>query len=277
MDEVIGGIIQAAKEFVGVEEGDYIQDGLLYCGKCHTPKQREYAFPWGTMKPYMLCRCGRLEQQKREEEKKALEFIDRVHRLRKDCFPKQEMWRWTFDVDDGASEKASEVGRRYVECFREMKTAGKGLIFFGPTGTGKTFMAACIANALVDKGYPCHMTSMSRILNKVQELREGKQAYIDSLDSYDLLLLDDLGAEGDTEYRSEIVHNVINSRYDSALPLVVTTNLTAQQLKNPADMKFKRIYSRLLEMCIPVEIGGSDRRRQKCRDNFSDYKDMLGL
>lgn len=277
MDEVIHGIIDASEKFIGIEEGDYVKDGLLHCGKCHTPKQREFTFPWGTMKPFLMCQCQKVRYQREEEEKKALEFCEKVHRLRKECFPKQEMGRWTFEADDRKSGKASDTARQYVESFQKMKKDGKGLIFFGPTGTGKTFIAACIANALVDKGYPCHFTSLSRILNKVTELREGKQSYIDSLDRYSLLVLDDLGAEGDTEYRGEIVHNVINSRYDAGLPLVVTTNLTAQELKNPADVRFKRIYSRLLEMCIPVEIGGFDRRRQKCRDNFSEYKELLGL
>ena len=64
-----------------------------------------------------------------------------------------------------------------------------------------------------------------------------------------LLIIDDFGMERGTEYGLEQVYNVIDSRYRSGKPLIVTTNLTLDSLQNPQDTAHARIYDRLLEMC----------------------------
>lgn len=146
-------------------------------------------------------------------------------------FPESEMHRWTFAADDGADPKTTGIAKRYVEKFDLMKERGKGLLFFGSVGTGKTFHAACIANALIDRGYPCLVTNFARLVNTLSGMYEGKQQYIDSLNKFDLLVLDDLAAERDTEYMNEIIQNIVDSRYRAGLPTIVTTNLTANELK----------------------------------------------
>lgn len=158
-----------------------------------------------------------------------------------------------------------------------MRERGKGLLFFGTVGTGKTFHAACIANALIDKGYPCLVTNFARLVNTLQGMYEGKQQYIDSLNKFDLLVLDDLAAERDTDYMNEIVQNIVDSRYRAGLPTIVTTNLTADELKNPADIRKARTYSRLLEMTFPVEVKGADRRKAKLASDYNEFSDLLGL
>ena len=82
---------------------------------------------------------------------------------------------------------------------------------------------------------------------------------------YDLLIIDDLAAERNTEYMKEIVTTVIDERYRSGRPLIVTTNMTGQEMKNPADIGTDRILSRLFEMCDPVEVVGIDRRKEKLK------------
>lgn len=74
---------------------------------------------------------------------------------------------------------------------------------------------------------------------------------------------------------SEIVMNVIDSRYRSKKPIIVTTNLTSEEIKNPTDVSKQRIYSRLLEMCYPVEVKGTDHRKRKLKDDFESIKNML--
>jgi DNA replication protein DnaC len=75
----------------------------------------------------------------------------------------------------------------------------------------------------------------------------------------------------------EIVFNVIDSRYRAGLPLIVTSNLTAEEIKNPADISYQRIFSRLLEMCVPIEVKGEDRRRKILKNSFSEYSELLGI
>jgi DNA replication protein DnaC len=106
---------------------------------------------------------------------------------------------------------------------------------------------------------------------------EGKQAYYDSLNKFPLLILDDLSAERKTEYMQEIVFNVIDSRYRANLPLIVTTNLTSEELKHPSDISYQRTFSRLLEMCLPVNVEGKDKRLEKLKADIQPMKRLLGL
>ena len=160
---------------------------------------------------------------------------------------------------------------------KEFRAKGKGLLLFGNVGTGKTFYAACIANALIDRGIPCLVTNFARIANTVQGFFEGRQEYYDSLNRFPLLLIDDLAAERKTEYMQEIVFNVIDSRYRAGLPLIVTTNLTREEMQHPADITYQRIFSRLFEMCTPIEIYGKDRRCVALQNEIAGDKRLLGL
>ena len=74
-----------------------------------------------------------------------------------------------------------------------------------------------------------------------------KIKYINSLKRYALLILDDLGAERKSEYMQEQVYNIIDARYKSGLPMIITTNLTAEEMKKPSDLGNSRIYDRILE------------------------------
>lgn len=261
-------------------EGDYIKDGLLHCHKCNTPKECVVMNPFIPNrydKRSCTCKCRREEIAKAEAESRRRDFEKKVKRLRQAGFPDDEMQEWTFDKDDGANEHITSVARKYAENFEKMRDSGKGLLLYGTVGTGKTFAAACIANALIDRGFPCLVTNFSRLINTISGINDGKQKYIDALNDFTLLVLDDLASEADTEFRNEIVFNVIDSRYRAGLPFIITTNLTAQELKNSADIRKQRIYSRLFERCIPVEVKGADRRREKLKDEFQTYADLLGL
>ena len=262
---------------IKAEEGDYLVDGLLYCGKCHTRKQTRIQIHGRDFTPMCICKC---EAQKRAEEEakiKRWEMIQEIKSLRRMGFPDSEMQTWTFDKDDHANKKISSVAQKYVENFDQMMAKGKGLLFYGPVGTGKTFISACIANALIDKCHPCLVTNFSRLCNTISGMYDGKQDYIDGLDSFDLLVIDDLASERDTEYMGEIVQNIIDSRYRSGKPLIITTNLTSEELKHPADIRKQRIYSRLFEMCIPVEVNGRDRRKEILKEDYKEMEMLLGL
>ena len=304
--EVIEQATKAAAENSSVNEGDYIgDDGLLYCGKCNTRKQGEYSFPWGVVRPYHLCKCAEEARDKEEAEwKRAQRMADERERLstlrnnglleasisqicqmicpeakkeaERICFPISNMRSWTFENDDMKNPRITEALKSYVENFPEFREQGQGLLLFGETGTGKSYIAAAAANALFNKGYSVLLTDFERIEKTVFGL-EDKQAYYDSLNKFDLLMLDDLAAERNTSYMQSIVYKVIDSRVASGLPMIITTNLTSEELKKPQAISDKRIFDRVLASCLPVEVTGENRRHKKLAESAGELRAKLGL
>ena len=131
-------------------------------------------------------------------------------------------------------------------------------------GTGKSFFAGCIANALIERDISVLMTNIPSILNQLTGMfAENRAAFISALDDYSLLILDDLGVERNTEYALEQMFLVIDSRYRSRKPLIVTTNLKLEEIKNPPDLAHARIYDRIMERCAPVLFSGKNFREEK--------------
>lgn len=266
-----------AETSIKAEEGDYIgEDGLLYCHKCNTRKQTEINVLGMIRRPMCMCKCEAAKRAAEEEEYQRRKFEERVKEMRRIGFPESEMRNWTFSNDDLTNEQITKAAQKYVDNFSEFRKSGKGLLLYGNTGTGKTYTACEIANALIDKGYPVLVTNFARILNTLQGTFE-KQEYIDDFNNFQLLVIDDLGIERDTAYAKEQVFNIIDSRYRSGLPMIITTNLTMDKIKNPEDIENRRIYDRILERCFPIEVGGSSRRRKAVRDDYESMKNLLGL
>lgn len=277
-DSAIALIIEQANKTANIAPDDYVgEDNLYYCGKCHTRKQTAVEVFGDTRIVPCICRCRADELQAEEDARKQREHFDNVMRMRSVGFPEKAMSTWTFANDDGSNPQMTNAMRKFVDNFQTFQKEGKGLLLFGTVGTGKTFLAACVANALIDKGIPCLVTNFARIANEVQGMFEGKQEYYDNLNKFPLLVIDDLSAERKTEYMQEIVFNVIDARYRANLPLIVTTNLTREELLHPSGLTYQRIFSRLFEMCTPIEVSGADRRQKALREDIGKYKELLDL
>lgn len=270
--DAIGQAVNAANS-KQIEPCDYYgEDGLLYCGKCGTPKECRpiHGAAFGIEKVRCLCKC---EDERQKAEARRLSRQARMDEIRSEAFTNARMYEYTFAVDDGTNTMLSTVARNYVEKFDTFKAMHKGLLFYGGVGTGKSFAAACIVNALTDKGIRARFTNFSEIES---ERRENEDA-IRRLNRYDLLVLDDFATERDTSYMNEIVFAVIDARIQSGLPMVVTTNLTADELKKCVDPDKAKVISRLLGACEPIEVKGEDRRRKQLRTDHADVKKLLGI
>lgn len=271
------GMERMAAEHITAEQGDYIVDGLLYCHKCNTPKQCRVTLFGVERTPPCLCKCEFERRKAEEEERKRAEFLLKIKEYRKMGFPESDMKHWTFANDDLTNERITKAMQNYVDNFEESRKAGKGLLLYGTVGTGKTFAACEVANALIDKGYPVLVTNFARLTNTIQGMFDGKQQYIDSLNRFQLLVIDDLGAERKSDYMQEMVYSIIDSRYRAGLPFIVTTNLTIEEIKKPNDIGNTRIYDRIIERCFPIEVTGGSRRRKAVREGYEDMKALLGL
>ena len=178
-------------------------------------------------------------------------------------------------LDRTTLSQRNGVARFYAGHWDTMQAENIGYLFWGGVGTGKSYLAGCIANALMEKEIPVRMTNFAAILNDLAASFEGRNEYISRLCRYPLLILDDFGMERGTEYGLEQVYSVIDSRYRSRRPLIVTTNLTLQQIQNPPDTAHARIYDRLLEMCAPVRFTGGNFRREAAQAKLERLKNLM--
>ena len=250
------------------------EDGLLYCGKCHTPVQCRITFEGKERLMPCIWKCQKEERERQEQRMKEEEQLLYVRRLKAAGIQERHLQDWTFA--SATDTPSIQMAKRYTENWKKVKAENLGLLLWGDVGTGKSFLAACIANALLEKGVPVLMTNFSKILNQMGAMySDERYRYIASFNRFSLLIIDDLGIERNTEYALEQVYAVIDERYKTGLPLIITTNLTISQLRNPEDVAHARIYSRVLEMCTPVHVPGHDRRTTIGKSKQELVKEVL--
>ena len=259
-----------------LEPGDYTgEDGLLYCGKCRTPKQFRMEAPplEGRLLPHP-CRCEQERLDREAAEQEARRHRQAVADLKRRGFTDPAMREWTFANDNGKCPQMKHA-HFYVENWPTIRAENIGYLLWGGVGTGKSYFAGCIANALMEQEVAVRMTNFALILNDLTASFEGRNEYIARLCRAPLLILDDFGMERGTEYGLEQVYNVIDSRYRSRRPLIVTTNLSLQDLQHPQDTAHARIYDRLLEMCAPIRFSGENFRRATAQDKLARLKNLM--
>lgn len=259
-----------------LEPGDYTgEGGLLYCGKCRTPKQFRMEAPTleGRLLPHP-CRCEQERIDREAAEQEARRHRQAVDDLKRRGFTDLAMRGWTFANDNGKCPQMKH-GHFYVENWPTMQEENIGYLLWGGVGTGKSYFAGCIANALMEQEVAVRMTNFALILNDLTASFEGRNEYIVRLCRAPLLILDDFGMERGTEYGLEQVYNVIDSRYRSRRPLIVTTNLSLQDLQHPQDTAHARIYDRLLEMCAPIRFSGENFRKATAQDKLARLKNLM--
>jgi len=279
MDNVSTILDNLVPEYTLVDGDFYDEEGYIVCGKCKTRKQREIIFFNNEPRRVPIaCECRKKEIEAEDEHRRKEEFRQRMEALRRDGISDPAYLQYTFTNDDYRNKAVSDVCRKYVDKWEEMKAENIGILFYGPVGTGKSFYACAIANALLDKCVSVSVTNFPRILNKLQGFGEEKQGFIDKLQRYSLLVIDDLGVERDTSYSVEQVYNVIDTRARAKKPLIITTNLSMEDLKNPVSLAHARIYDRVLEMCpIRLLMQGESRRQDVANERRDKAKQILGL
>lgn len=272
--QVIQEAIHAGTSIV---QGDYRDlNGILFCGKCHTRKEVDILFPNGIIRCPTPCDCALKADQERETQLKEQQRLWRVEELKRSGITDSEYWNWTFKLNDNPQSQASMTCQNYVDNWNQMKEDNIGLLFYGTVGTGKTFLACCVANALLEKGVSVMVTNFPKLITKMQSgYDEDRNELINSLQRYDLLVIDDLGTERTSSFALEQMYNIIDARYRSGKPLFITTNLSPSELKSPSDINHKRIYDRVLEMCCyPIKMA-ADSKRGMIAKNKRDRASVL--
>lgn len=256
----------------------YDEDGYLVCGNCHTRKQFDLEFLGAIRRVPVACKCEQEKSRIEQEEEQQRQLQNKIDEFRKSGIADPEYLKWRIEIDDKTNVRISNAVVRYINKWETMKKQNIGILFYGNVGTGKTFYAACIANGLLDREIAVLMTNIPALITGMQnDFERNKSSLLYKIFDIPLLVIDDLGSERDTPYSCEKLYEIIDTRYRSGKPLIVTTNLSPEELKNPADLRYKRVYDRILEMCHPILVTGESRRVKKAANKRKQACELLGI
>ena len=211
-----------------------------------------------------MCEC--LEELCRQEQKKEVSILSGS----RDTFSQFRLDYYS-DVPDpklGASPRAImernfQTARRYGLTFHQ--NSGN-LLFVGNTGLGKTFLSACIARAVTDRGFSVAYESAGHLFSKLEQARfnsnEETRAEAAKLTACDLLILDDLGTEMPGQFVTASLYSLLNDRILAGKPMVVSTNLNIDELSRRYS---PQIASRLRGSYTRLTFVGEDIRVMKNR------------
>jgi DNA replication protein DnaC len=164
------------------------------------------------------------------------------------------------DIARSAPDQIRAV-RRYVQAIESNIQSGKGLWLQGDVGTGKTTLAMLVSKSALDAGRSVAIYSLPRLLSLLRDSMDSDKGMLDFMDrltAVDLLHLDDLGAENQTDWVLEQLYSIVNSRYEAERSIIATTNLMPDEL---SERLGARTVSRLVEICgDPITLAGSDKR-----------------
>ena len=214
------------------------------------------------------CQCQALEAQKAEEkrqqQRKAVNKIKK-YSLMDQRFAHCTLANWQDHIGPPGLKKTA---LKYISQWQEMKENNVGLLIHGGPGIGKSHASFTIANELIHR-YRVVVVAVSAIglLSRIKETyaHYGREAEVDILNSLNhaaLLILDDLGAEQKTEWSTAMLYQIIDSRYRSGKPMIITTNLNLDQLRKKLTLGdgVDRTFDRIVEMCLPMEVTGTSNR-----------------
>ena len=228
---------------------------------------------------YERCNCEKsvqfwrqfdLEQEEKQRQEKYRKIINNIY---KDNYMKKRLQKYNFENFIDTYEDTSIINQliKFADlCIKsEMKN---GLIIFGNIGYEKTYLAACIANKMIEQNKIALMEKSSSIIDRIKGSfnKEGlsEMEIIELYSNVDMLIIDDFGNENLSRWALEKLYKIISSRYDNELPIVITTRYNKEQLieqlSTENDTKIaEEIVKVLNEMCYGIAITEERKTKEK--------------
>ncbi|WP_308629175.1 ATP-binding protein [uncultured Fusobacterium sp.] len=218
------------------------------------------------------CDCDekRVKQEAEEREFQRLREcqMNRIKKYRDISVIDKKFIDSTFEKSK-MEDKHMDICKRFADKFVEVGTAPAGLMMFGSVGTGKTHASSCVANFLMNHNKTVLVMNLGLYINKLQrEWAEAEKDVLDYVRTCDLLVIDDFGVEKTSEYVKDKTFALIDARYRTGKPVIITTNLNIVDIKE----KFgARISDRISEMCFQLAVVGESKRAKKAKNEFLEF------
>lgn len=238
------------------------------CDGCNmTVEQKEMEIPIGPRKGEWIianygCKCADIELSKQAIElkrdlqsKKMKQFFDENSLVNQSL---QKATIENYKPTTGELKKAKQQIIDYINDF----DGTKNLLLHGTYGTGKSHLSISVTKKLMEKGHKCLFLSLPKLLTKIRDTYNNENMTEDRLLEFiqrvDLLVLDDLGAEQQTEWSNTKLFEVMDSRAGKST--IYTTNLNSKELRKQMN---ERNFSRLMENTEIIIMNGPDFRRRE--------------
>ncbi|MBT9167754.1 MAG: DNA replication protein DnaC [Syntrophomonadaceae bacterium] len=206
---------------------------------------------------WITCEC-----YKQAQEKKQLLDLFKSARV-----PKRYMHKTLDNFNQSRQPKAFNIVETYLKNWDAIRHNGGGLIFVGDVGSGKTHLAFALLGEILKKGAKGLAATVPDLMDDLRpkkgETTDKQESQIETLKKIDFVVLDDLGAQRNTEWVTERLFIIINARYNNMLPTIITSNETLESLEKL--LGWKRIVDRIVEMNSIVLMDGESYRLEKAK------------
>ena len=243
-----------------------------YCGKERITKSTDLMGEVITVT--LPCACEIREHEKELAYIKAHGERERADIMRRNSglvHAAAEMTFATF-VPRNGTEKALQKAREFVNSFKDRLAAGEGFVFIGEYGNGKSHLAAATVHELINRGITASYQVTPELLKRVRATfngsgqRETEAGILEVLQGVKCLVLDDLGAQKQTEWAEEFLYTVIDHRYRRRLPTIITSNCSGVDgEKSLVEALGGRAVDRILERCAIIRVTATSYRRELAR------------
>lgn len=235
--------------------------GLERCAVCGEELFKTVTVFGQELKMRRACACRRKEL---EEEKALAEKMKLANRAMDSLelgYLDRGYAEYTFASTDDKESKEYKEMRNYCDNWEKAKRVNRGIFLYGNMGTGKTFYACSIANEIRKRyGEYVLIGSAAEFVRYFTRDYGRNEDGEQQIKTYPLMVIDDIGVERENDNTLSVMNEIIDLRYMSKLPLIVTSNFTIDELYKGTGIYGDRITSRLKAMCVPYRITGKDRR-----------------
>ena len=193
---------------------------------------------------------------------KIQELAGEAQRLKKASDLGKRFSNRTFsNFDKSKCEEAHKAAWAYSQRENLFESEKNSLLFLGDVGTGKTHLAAAIANEFIGRDIPVLFGTFIDHLQKIKDEfnNTSLDTYLSKMKSIPILVIDDLGKEKRTDWSQQMLFTIINYRYEHMLPTIITANFDDSGLMNHVG---NATVSRLNEMSTAIHMNGEDYRRR---------------